>query len=201
MERERDERLEPAGLVLQRARAQHVIDALLHRLDVPVQHRHVGAHAEPVGEAMDVEVAVRAALVVADLLSHAFGENLGAAARQRVEAGALQFAQHLFVGHPVEIGEERDLHRREALQVDAGPDAFEPAQHVQVVVERQLGVEAVDDVDFGERLGGAAAAACPRSARATSCTTRDRPACSRANEQNRQLATQTLVASTLMLKL
>ena len=67
MERQRDERLEPAGLVLQRPRAQHVIDALLGRLDVPVEHRHVRAHAEPMRDAMDVEIALGAALVVRDL--------------------------------------------------------------------------------------------------------------------------------------
>ena len=53
MKRERDERLESAGLVLQRARAHHVIDALFHRLDVPVEHRDVGAQPEAMRDAMD----------------------------------------------------------------------------------------------------------------------------------------------------
>ena len=68
--------------------------------------------------AVDVEVAVGAALVVRDLPAHALGENLGAAARQRIEPGRHQLAQHLLVGHAVEIGEERDLDGGEALQVD-----------------------------------------------------------------------------------
>ena len=119
MERQRDERLEPAGLVLQRARPQHVIDALFGRLDVPVEHRHVGAQAEPVRGPVDLEVPLGAALVVGDLPAHALGEDLGAAARQRIEPGRHQLAQHLLVGHPVEVGEERDLDRREALQMNA----------------------------------------------------------------------------------
>jgi hypothetical protein len=36
MKREWNERLESAGLILQRTRAHHVVDALLHRLDVTV---------------------------------------------------------------------------------------------------------------------------------------------------------------------
>ena len=66
-----------------------------------------------------VEIAIGAALVVADLLAHALGEDLRAAARQRIEARVHQLAQHLLVGHAVEIGEERDLDGGEALQVDA----------------------------------------------------------------------------------
>ena len=80
-----------------------------------------------------------------------------------------------------------------------GPDALEAAQQLRVVVERQIGMQAVDDVDFGERLVGALAQLVPRLARATSCTRRRSPGLSRANEQNRQLATQTLVASRRML--
>src|SRR4051794_16164251 len=62
---------DPAGVVLQRARAQHVVHALLVRFDVAVQHRHVRAHAEPVRRAVNFEVAIAAALVVRDLPAHA----------------------------------------------------------------------------------------------------------------------------------
>ena len=131
---------------------QHVIDALGGRLDVAVEHRDVRAHAEPVRDAVNLEIAIGAALVVADLPPHALRENLGAAARQRVEPGVHQLAQHLLVGPAVEIGEERDLDGGEALQMDVRTDPLEAAQHVQVVVERQIRVQAVDDVDLGERL-------------------------------------------------
>ena len=161
MKRQRDERLEPARLVLQRPRAQHVVHALLGGLDVAVEHRHVRPHAEPVGDAVDVQVAVGPALVVADFPADALGENLGAAAGQRVEPGRHQLAQHLLVRLAVEIGEEGNLHRGETLQMDIGPDALEAAQQLRVVVERQIGMQPVDDVDFGEGLGGAAAELVP----------------------------------------
>jgi hypothetical protein len=82
VKRQRDERLEPAGVVLQRARAQHVVHALLHRLDVPVEHRHVCAHTEAMRETVNGQIAIRAALVVADLLADAVREDLRAAAGQ-----------------------------------------------------------------------------------------------------------------------
>ena len=103
-------------------------------------------------DAMNVEIPIGAALVVADLLAHALGEDLGAAARQRIEAGLDQLAQHLLVGHAVQVGEERDLHGGEALQMNAGPDALEAAQQLRVVAERQIWIQAVDDVQLGQRL-------------------------------------------------
>ena len=84
------------------------------------------------------EVAIGVALVVADLPAHALGKDLGAAARQRIEAGVHQLAQHLLVGHAVQVGEERDLDRGEALQMNAGTDPLEAAQQVRVVAERQV---------------------------------------------------------------
>ena len=112
--------------------------------------------------AVNLEVAIAAALVVRDLPAHALREDLGAAAGQRVEPGRHQLAQHLLVGLAVEIGEERDLDRGEALQVDVGPDALEAAEQLRVVVERQVGMQAVDDVDLGERLVGALPQLVPR---------------------------------------
>ena len=107
------------------------------------------------------EPAIAVALVVTDLLAHALGEHLCAAAGQRIEAGGHQLAQHLLVGHPVEIRKERNLDGREALQVNVRADALEAAQQVRVVAERQVGVQAVDDVDFGERLVRAGAELVP----------------------------------------
>jgi hypothetical protein len=82
MEGQRDERLKSAGLVLQRSRAQHVIDTLLHRLDVPIQHRDVGTQPESMRDAMNIEIPLGATLVATDLLTHALGKDLCAAAGQ-----------------------------------------------------------------------------------------------------------------------
>ena len=46
--------------------------------------------------------------------------------------------------------------------MDPRTNPFEAAQQLQVVVERQIGVQAVDDVDFGEGLMGALPQLVPR---------------------------------------
>ena len=127
----------PLRLVLQRAQAQHVIDAMLERLDVPVEHRRVRAHAHAVRDAVHLEVLVGGRLVVRDARAHVRVEDLGAAAGQAVEPRRAQPLEHLVVGHPVVLREEVDLDRREALEVHVGLDALEAAKQLLVVRERQ----------------------------------------------------------------
>ena len=79
------------------------------------------------------QIAIGVALVVRDLPAHALGEDLGAAAGQRVEARLLQLAQHLLVGHAVEIGEERNFDRGKALQVNAGRIRLKPRSISSVI--------------------------------------------------------------------
>ena len=50
MERQRDEGLEAAGLVLQRAQLEQVVDAVFVVLDVAVEHGGVGLQADLVGQ-------------------------------------------------------------------------------------------------------------------------------------------------------
>ena len=106
------------------------------------------------GRAVHVEPLVGGALVGADLLAHAGGEDLGPAARQRVQPGLAQPGQHLRHGHAVVLVVIEDLHRGEGLEVDAGLDALQAAQQLGVVVEGQPVVQPVDDVDLGHRLAG-----------------------------------------------
>ena len=113
-------------------------------------------------DAVNVEVSVGPALVVCDLAPHPFGEDLRPSAWKRVEPGGHELAEHLLVGLPIQVGEERDLDRREALQVDVRTDPFEAPKQLRVVVERQIGVQAVHHVDFGERLVTAGPELVPR---------------------------------------
>ena len=112
-------------------------------------------------EPVNVQIALGPALVVRDLAPDAFREDLRTAAGQGIQTGVHQLAQDPLVGHAVEIREERDLHRGETFQVNVGPDAFEAAEQIGVVVERQIRVQAVDDVDLGHRLIAAPAELVP----------------------------------------
>ena len=90
MERERDEGEEAAGPVLLVAQAEEVVDALLVRLDVPVEHRAVRRDPQPVRGVVHVEPDLGRLLARRDEPPHAVGEDLGAAARKRAEAGCLR---------------------------------------------------------------------------------------------------------------
>src|SRR5687767_8916408 len=105
-------------------------------LDVAVQHRDIGSHAEAVRDPMNVEIPVRAALVMADLPANALGENLGAATRQRIEAGLDQLAQDPLVTHAIQVRKKRYLHGRETLQMNARSDALEALKQLGVIAER-----------------------------------------------------------------
>ena len=61
MKRQRNERLKAVRLILQRSQLQHVIDALLERFDVPVQHRDVRPHTHAVRRPVNAQITVGAA--------------------------------------------------------------------------------------------------------------------------------------------
>ena len=104
----------PPVAVLLVAEAEDVVDALLVRLDVAVEHRAVRRDPEPVRRVVDVEPDLRGLLARRDEPAHAVGEDLGAAARERPEARVLQLAQHLLVREPGERRHVVDLGRRVA---------------------------------------------------------------------------------------
>ena len=86
-----DERGEAAGLVLQRAQPQQVLEPLLVGLDRPVHHRRRRAQPGAVRVAHHVEPLVGRRLAVAvQQLAHAVDEDLGAAAGNAVEPGGDQ---------------------------------------------------------------------------------------------------------------
>src|ERR1035438_4910065 len=80
-------------------------------------------------------------LVVADDPPHALVEDLRAAAGQRIHARVPQALQGLSRRDLRAARQIPDLHHREGLQVDSGETLLQPAQHLGIPVERQLGVQ------------------------------------------------------------
>ena len=150
MERERDEGEEAVGLVLLLAQAQQVVDALLVGLDVAVEHRALRRDPHLVRGVVDVEPLVGMLLARRDQVAHAVGEDLGAAAGHRVEAGVLQLAQHLLVRAALELRDVVDLGRRVELEMDVRQRRLQLAEELGVVLEVDVRVLAVDHVDLGE---------------------------------------------------
>ena len=159
MERQRDERLEAARLVLQFAQPAEVIDAVARFLDVAVEHRGVGAQAEFVRLAVDAEPLGGVGLVFADFIADFGMENLRAAAGQTAEAGFLELGEQIARWPARQPGEPVPFHRRVRLEMQTRMRFVDNADDVQIPFIRQLMVQTADDVQLGGaatvRLGGA----------------------------------------------
>ena len=141
LETPRDERGEPAGLVLQVAQPQHVFETLLERLDRAVHHRRGRAQSGPMRLAHHAEPLVGGRLAVAvQQLAHAIDENLGAAAGNAVEAGGdepLDHGGHRELGH---AGDVQHLGRRQRVQLEGRVAGLHRAKEVFVPSDRQVRV-------------------------------------------------------------
>ena len=150
MERQRDERLEAAGLVLQLAQPDQVVDAVIGVFDVAVEHRGVGAQAQLVGRAMDVEPVAGVGLVLADLVADLGMEDLGAAAGQAAQAGV----DHLLEDRRgptclVRSSNQLISTAGPGLEVQPRIGLVQDADDVHVPVVLHLVVQAADDVHLG----------------------------------------------------
>ena len=99
-----------------------------------------------------VEPLVRMLLAGRDQRAHAVGEDLGAAARHRVEARVTERAQDLLVRAALETGDVVDLGRRVELEMDVRQRLLQHAQQPGVVLEVDVRVLAVDRVDLREAV-------------------------------------------------
>src|SRR6185437_874532 len=150
----RDVREKTARLILQIAQHGQVLDAIPHSLDVTVQHRAVAADPEPVRDAMHLDPVFRGELLVGDIGAHGLAEHLGPAAGQRIESGFAQRNQDVLDGHLVDACDVRDLDRGKCLDVDVRMALLEAAEHVGVVLQAGLHVEAADDVELPGQATG-----------------------------------------------
>ena len=91
--------------------------------------------------------------VVADDGAHPRRKNLRAAAGHGVHARLAQLDQRLLDGELGASRQVRDLHHGERLDVDLGKALLEPAHQVEEVFERQIGMQAADNVKLRYRLG------------------------------------------------
>ena len=120
MEREWNEGLEPARLVLKLAQPDEMVDPVLGLVDVTVEHRGIGVKTQPVGRPMDVEPALGRRLGAADLLANFGMEDLGAAAGQAAEAGSIELSENILDGPAGDLAKPLDLDGRIRLDVNLG---------------------------------------------------------------------------------
>ena len=128
-----DEGGEAAGFFLEAADNLEVIDALLEGLADAEHHGGGGAHAEFVGSAVDADPVLGAAFEAGDAFADVVVEDLGAAARDGLEAGVAETHDGVAEGEVGVLGDGEDFAGGEAMEpdvgealADAGEEGFEP---------------------------------------------------------------------------
>ncbi len=148
MERQRNERLEAAGLVLEVAEPDEMVDAVGGRLHVAVEHRGVAPQPKLVGRAVDGQPRVGVGLSRGDPAADLGIKNLGPAARQAPQARGDHRLQHAANRQPGPLGQPGDLDRGPCLEVQAGKGRVQAGQNIEVPIKTLVGMDAADDVQF-----------------------------------------------------
>src|SRR5664279_3122113 len=138
-----------------------MIDSVLVVLDVAVEHGGVRLQADFMRRACELEPVVSVDFVVADDVPDAVGKNLGAAAGHGVESRFLEFDQHLARGHLANLREEGDLNHGERLEMHLRKSFLQPRDQIDVVLERQIGVQPANNVKLRYRLAVAGSGGAP----------------------------------------
>ncbi len=155
MERERNERVEAGRALLRFAQANEMIDAILERLDVPVEHRRVAGDALAVQLFVQLDPVRGRHFVRTDLRARLFGKDLRGAAVDVVETRRFQLGDDLRKRHAVALGHVLDLGRGEERELHVRQRGFEAAHQRQPIVERELArIVSADDVDLVEVRAG-----------------------------------------------
>ena len=153
MKGQRNKRLEAAGLVLQRAQLQQMIDAVFVVFDVAVEHGRIRLQPDLVRQLGGFEPLVAVDLVVADDVAHAVGKNFRAAAGQRIHARGFQLFQRLANRKLGPLRQIRDLDHGEGLEMHLRKALLQAGAQIEEILKRQIGMQSADDVKFGDRLG------------------------------------------------
>ncbi len=148
LECEGDEREEPAGLVLGFPQPEHVHEALLEGLDMPVEHRAVRRDPHPVRGLVNVQPHLRSDLLVEESAADPLGEDLRAAARHGLQPGGLELPQDLLDRHPEFLVEEVDLDGRERLDVRFRQAVVDGLHDVEIPLPGPVRRHAAGDVDL-----------------------------------------------------
>src|SRR5690242_28465 len=98
------------------------------------------------GLAVHREPLVAGELLVGDGGAGRRAEDLRAAAGEARDAGVLHRDEHVTHAHALDARQVRHLDRGERLDVHAGVSRGEPAEHLQVIRQTQLGMQAAHDV-------------------------------------------------------
>ena len=140
------------GLVLQGAQLHQVIHPILVVLNVPVEHRGVRLQSDLVSDTRCFQPLAAVDLVVADDRAHPFGENFRSSSGHRLHPCLFHFQQRVAYGELGALGKKRNLHHGERLDVYLRKPLPEPANQIQKIFQRQIRMQAANDVKLRHRF-------------------------------------------------
>src|SRR6266568_163656 len=149
LKRQRDKGLESVCFVLQLPQHLHVRDPVGSGLDVAVEHRGVALQAGQMRQADDLQPAPSRYFLRADLLPDLLHQDFGTATRHGAETGADKALKHLLDRQAGNTGKIFDLHGGEGFDMELRCGMADGPQGLFVELERQVGVQAADDMHFG----------------------------------------------------
>ena len=119
-----------------------------------VEDRGVGPDPQPVGRFVHGEPFGRRSFVGTDAGADLLVEDLGATARNRLHTRFAQPLQPLLERKPRPADHIRQFDSREGLDGRFGQDRLHAADHLDVVIEIVLGVDAAHNMHLGHPLSG-----------------------------------------------
>jgi hypothetical protein len=135
---------------LELAELAEVVDAIFEGFEVAVEHGAGTTAAELVPLLVEFEPFSSGFLAAGDGFTDFGAEDFGTAAGEGIEAGVFEGLEDLGDGEFSDTGEVEDFDGGEAFELELGADGFEGGQHIGVVGEGEGGVEAADDMEFGD---------------------------------------------------
>ena len=132
-----------------------MVNALLKSLNVAEKHGGVGAEANFMSCTGDLEPHAAADFVVANNAADSRMENFSAAAGQGADTRLLHFDQRVADRKLRKARVVVDLDHGKSFEVHVGKTLVEAADQVEVVVEREIGMKAADDVKLSSAFGDA----------------------------------------------
>ena len=117
MEREADECLESARLILDITKCEEMLKSLFYRFDMPVEHRGIREDAEFVRRFHNGDPLCCRRLVGADLFADRIIEYLRTTAGERVKPCFVKSRQHFFDREVCDLCEMDDLDRCECFEM------------------------------------------------------------------------------------
>ena len=144
---------ESGGFVLQFSKLAEVVDPMFNRLNVTKQHSGGAALTHSMPYPMNLLPLLGRFLTATNLVPNYRIEDLGAASRQRIQAGCSQTFQCFLNRNPEDsFGEVTSLDSCKGFNMKVRIDGTDAGQELQVPISRQSWMKSADHVNLGDPL-------------------------------------------------